>query len=267
MEDKDRTLRYGSPWTRDELILAFELYCRIPFGQCTHRNPQVIALAERLHRTPSSVARKLGNFGSFDPELRKRNVSGLVHAGKRDKEVWDEFYNDWNRLVLEARRLRDSLALPAQSDLWADSLPELPTIPEGPSERDAILRVRIHQAFFRDAVLSSYDDTCCVTGLHLRDCLIASHIVPWHRAENLRADPRNGLCLSATFDRLFDRGLFTVSSSHEIVVSPVLRRSSDPLIQTMICRYHGERIARPHRFLPLSDHLAWHRENVFRDAQ
>ena len=35
------------------------------------------------------------------------------------------------------------------------------------------------EAFFRDAVLSSYETTCCITGLAIPECLVASHIVPW----------------------------------------------------------------------------------------
>ena len=64
--------KYGEPWTREELILAFDLYCRIPFQKTKANNPDVIQLAELLGRSPASVARKLGNFGSFDPELQRQ---------------------------------------------------------------------------------------------------------------------------------------------------------------------------------------------------
>jgi putative restriction endonuclease len=32
-------------WTREELILAINLYCKIPFGKMHHRNPLIIAFA------------------------------------------------------------------------------------------------------------------------------------------------------------------------------------------------------------------------------
>jgi putative restriction endonuclease len=67
--------RYGVPWSRNELILAFELYCRIPFQKTKASNSEVQELAKILGRTPASVARKLGNFGAFDPELRKAKTS------------------------------------------------------------------------------------------------------------------------------------------------------------------------------------------------
>ena len=52
-------------WTRDELILAFNLYCKIPFGQCNHKNSDVINLAKIIKRTPSAIAFKLGNYASL----------------------------------------------------------------------------------------------------------------------------------------------------------------------------------------------------------
>jgi len=46
-------------WSRDELLLAFNLYCRTPFGKMHSRNPDVIDLSKLIGRTPSSVAMKL----------------------------------------------------------------------------------------------------------------------------------------------------------------------------------------------------------------
>ena len=63
--------------TRDELILAFYLYCRIPFQKTKASTPEVQELAALLQRSPASIARKLGNFGAFDPELKRRRISGL----------------------------------------------------------------------------------------------------------------------------------------------------------------------------------------------
>jgi putative restriction endonuclease len=43
-------------WTREELILAFNLYCKLEFGQIDQTNPAVIALADLLGRTPGPMA-------------------------------------------------------------------------------------------------------------------------------------------------------------------------------------------------------------------
>jgi putative restriction endonuclease len=256
MLESPSSARYGEAWTRDESILAFELYCRIPFQQTKANNPEVKALATVLGRTPASVARKLGNFGAFDPALQRADISGLTHTSKLDGMIWKEFHNDWNGLVWQAHELRRRFGRSTN-----ESTHLIP--PEGPSETVRMRKVRIHQAFFRDAILSSYDGACCVTGLAIPKCLIASHIVPWSKAENLRTDPTNGVCLSATFDRLFEEGLMTITPELRIRFSSTLARSRDTIIQKLILTYDAQEIRRPNRFLPDGAHLAWHQKNRF----
>ncbi len=65
-------------WIRDELILAINLYCKLPFGKMHSRNEDIKQLAELIGRTPSSIALKLGNFASFDPTLKQRGILGLL---------------------------------------------------------------------------------------------------------------------------------------------------------------------------------------------
>ncbi len=260
MENSNKPEKHGLPWARDELILAFDLYCRIPFKKTTAKNPDVIELARILKRTPASIARKLGNFGSFDPELSQRKISGLPHASRMDKEIWDSFHQNWNQLVLEAKQINLRFRDAGKAESFSENLEQ----PEGPSEREVIRKTRIHQSFFRDAVLSSYDGTCCITGLKIRECLVASHIIPWSRDDRFRTDPRNGLCLSATFDRLFDCGLMTISTNLTIQISTELKNDSDPKTHEMIRCFHERPILRPHRFLPSEHFLEWHRHHVFR---
>jgi len=83
-------------WTRDELILAINLYCKLPFGKMHKSNALIVEFADLIGRTPSSVALKLGNFASFDPTLKARGIKGAANASKLDKEIWDDFYNNWD---------------------------------------------------------------------------------------------------------------------------------------------------------------------------
>ncbi len=258
---KGRPEKYGALWNREELILAFGLYCRIPFKKTKANNPDVIALAKALNRSPASVARKLGNFGSFDPELHRQPVQGLAHSGKLDREIWNEFNNNWNQLIIEERRLRDEL--PLKKEMMEEEVEEDFFQPQGPSEKETKVKARIHQAFFRETILSSYEDTCCITGLRIRECLIASHILPWSKDERFRTDPHNGLCLSATFDRLFESGLIAISEDLTIMISTRLMHSGEKRTREMICAFHGVPIIRLRRFLPSPTHLEWHRKIVF----
>lgn len=250
----------GLPWTRDQLILAFELYCRVPFGKITTRNPRIQELAAALQRTPASVTRKLGNFGAFDPVLAARNVSGLTHASRLDREIWNEFHDDWNRLVEKAHALRTRLRVLTNTSV------EMLQPPTGSSERVVTARQRLHQAFFRAAVFSSYDNRCCITGIPIRECLIAGHIIPWSVDERRRADPTNGLCLSATFDRLFDCGLVTIEDDLTLRISSQVRNLRDQSVAELITVRNGQAILPPARFFPDPVCLRWHRENRFQAA-
>lgn len=252
-----RPTNYGKAWTRQESILAFELYCRIPFRQTKDSNPEVQTLARFLNRSPAAVARKLGNFGAFDPELRKRKISGLTHTSKLDREVWDQFHGDWPALVVLAGQMR-RLTPNGQAETLIRG-----KTPEGESERLVTTKRRLHQAFFRDAVLSAHEGICCVTGISIRQSLIASHIVPWSVNEKLRADPTNGLCLTATFDRLFDSGLMTVEQDLTLCFSQEIVHAECKPVRELIAVYHGQAIRRPQRFVPKAKRLEWHRENVF----
>ena len=125
---------------------------------------------------------------------------------------------------------------------------------------------RLHQAFFQDAVLSSYNARCCVTGLPIVECLVAGHIIPWSVDERRRADPTNGVCLSATFDRLFDSGLVTIDDDLTLCVSKRLRELRDSAVTELVVARHGQKIIPPARFYPDPACLRWHREHKFEAA-
>ncbi|MFN2475341.1 MAG: hypothetical protein ABR526_03250 [Chthoniobacterales bacterium] len=84
----------GRMWSRDELVVAMNLYCKLPFGQLHERNPVIIQLASKLHRTSGSVAMKLCNFASLDPVQQARGIKGLSGTSAGDRAIWDEFNRD-----------------------------------------------------------------------------------------------------------------------------------------------------------------------------
>lgn len=61
-------------WTREEFILALNLYLKIPFGKMHSRNPEIQKLARLIGRTDNSVALRLVNFAACDPELQAREL-------------------------------------------------------------------------------------------------------------------------------------------------------------------------------------------------
>ncbi|MCE5186308.1 MAG: HNH endonuclease [Planctomycetaceae bacterium] len=249
-------------WTREELILALDLYCRIPFGQINQTNPLVIELAKLLGRTPASVSMKMGNLGRFDATLQNRNVTGLKHGSKKDEEVWNEFNNRWQQLAVESAEIQRKQF--SKQLLPALSQPE-DLIPEGATEKQATVKVRLVQRFFRDSVLSSYEYACSFCQIAMPDLLNASHIIPWCDDESKRADPRNGLCLCTLHDRAFDRGYLSVDSGYSILISKDVKRAN-------VCNVHkvalldiqGKTITLPNRFVPNVEYFEYHRNKIFR---
>jgi putative restriction endonuclease len=248
-------------WTRDELIVAFNLYCRIPFGRIHIRNPEIKALASALGRTPSSVSWKLANFARFDPALQKRQIRGAAHGAKAEEKIWNEFSDNWDSLAYESQQLlAEFMQIPPMELLAKEEFPEGRT-------REAIVKARVNQSFFRSAVLAAYDSQCCITGLSVRELLTASHIVPWSIDPKNRTNPRNGLCLNAIHDRAFDCGLITVTPDYRVVISGALKRSlkaKDSLSGTLLLDYEGQSIKLPERFVPDEEFLRYHNEHCFK---
>lgn len=254
--------RYGSAWERDELTLALYLYCQIPFAKTKANNPEVKRLAGLLGRTPASVARKLGNFGAFDPLLASQGIVGLKHYSKLDEVVWNEFHHNWDSLVEESRALLAIKKAPKVELI--DDAPVI-SLPTGPTEKPRTVLVRLCQSFFRRAILSSYQSRCCVCEIDLPELLIASHIVSWSANQQTRTDPENGLCLCAMHDRAFDKGLISVGLKLQLIVSPIVETSRGKFIKLALSSFENKSIRPPTRFPPKPEFLAWHRKNVFRD--
>lgn len=247
-------------WSREELILAFNLYCKTPFGKMHNHNPDVVNLANLIGRTPSAVSWKLANFARLDPDLQERNISGAEHGSKLDIEVWNEFNEDWERLSFESERLLAQKYKREVEDFLDEN--ENP-LPEG-KERETTVKTRVNQSFFRKAVLAAYDFQCCITGLSLPELLNASHIIPWSVNIEQRVNPRNGLCLNAIHDRAFDRGLITITSDFRVKLSSIiLENESDVAIQNFLLRYENIEIRLPTKFKPEIDFLNYHNQQVF----
>lgn len=245
-------------WNRDELLVAFNLYCRLSFGQLRHGNEDVIALAKQLDRTPSSVSMKLCNFASFDPIHQARGVKGLANAGRGDKETFEAFHNDWTKLAIESEEAMARLGIGG-----VEVVEEVGEI--GETEVERVVRVRRVQGFFRRAVMASYDFTCAICRINVPALVQASHIIPWRADEGRRADPHNGIALCTLHDRAFDRGFVTFDEKHRVVVSKSLRteREVSEIHRITLLEIEGHSMMEPERFGPDAIALEYHRENVF----
>lgn len=247
-------------WTREELIITFNLYCKIPFAKTVKTNPEVIKTAKLIGRTPSAVAFKLGNFGSFDEELKKRGIKGLPNTSRLDKEIWDEFNSDWEELAFQSELL---IAEREHKPVEEIAEIDLINLPSG-KERERIVKVRVNQSFFRSAILTSYNSKCCITGLNIPELLIASHIKPWKDDTENRTNPQNGLCLNALHDKAFDQGFITVTTDYKVKTSKYFGEFNSEINQEFFTKYEGFAINLPEKFLPKKEFLDYHYEEVFK---
>lgn len=244
-------------WTREQLLVAFYLYCKIPFGRFHSSNPELIEYASHIGRTPSALAMKLSNIASLDPSFRESGRKGLDGASIADKAMWQEMSQDWDTFAEAVNQALIGFQL-------SSFLPPEPPQPDFTGEnREVLTKVRVGQSLFRGAVLSAYENRCCISGLAIPELLVASHIKPWSASPENRRNPANGLCLSTLHDKAFDRGLVCVNDDFTLRIANRWRHWDDPFWQSAVVAYEGKEICLPKKFQPERDLLAYHREKIF----
>jgi len=255
-------------WTREEVLLAIDLYCRLPYARLNQCSPEVQELARLLGRTPSAISMRCCNYAQFDPVESKR-VRGLSHAAKLDRAIWNEVNADWENFATKCEQIHEALnaGQVAFSHTRHATLTNETEFPAG-GEKEQTVRIRIGQQFFRVAVLTAYNHQCCITGLRHDALLIASHIKPWKDSDpkTERTNPRNGLCLSPLYDRAFDAGLMTIDEQYRVIFSPILwDYASHEVAQIFFRRYEGKTLLLPERFTPQQLFFEHHRTRIFQN--
>ncbi|MDD2723819.1 MAG: HNH endonuclease [Methylovulum sp.] len=254
-------------WTRNQLLVAFNLYCQIPFGKLHFRNPEIIKYAEMIGRTPSALAMKLSNIASLDPAITSSGRKGLKGASASDRAMWEEMQADWESFANKVEQATNAFGIMELSvDTYESSEPNN-FIDYTGSNKAIQTTSRIGQNFFRRAVLSAYDYRCCITGLAISKLLVASHIVPWRIDEANRLNPSNGLCLSMLHDKAFDVGIITISEDMTVNVSKKYKEKTDGFFYSAIWTYDGKPISLPEKFIPHSEFLVYHREFIFEKVE
>ena len=250
-------------WTREQLLVAFALYCRMPFGKISSRHPDIIRAAAAIGRTPAALSMKMGNLASLDPAITSTGRSGLRAASANDRAMWDEMTSDWERFAVECEQtLLATEAMPEPSVEVVQAIPDYDDLPVG-EDRVVLATTRIGQQFFRAAVMSAYNEQCCITGLAIPKLLEASHIMPWQYDKANRTNPCNGLLLSALHHKAFDAGLLTINDDMTVHVSREHTEYAGEFFSAAIAAYDGRPIRLPEKFAPHRDFLAYHREYVF----
>jgi hypothetical protein len=90
------------------------------------------------------------------------------------------------------------------------------------TEKTSEIKIRIGQSFFRKSLLTNLKK-CPFTNIDNHKLLIASHIKPWAKSDNIeRLDVKNGFIFTPTFDLLFDKGYISFKNDKSLIISEVL---------------------------------------------
>lgn len=108
-------------WSKEELILALNLYFELDYSQFTSSNPKIIELSETLNklkihserpdekrfRNPNGVSMKLSNFLRFDPNY---SGTGLERGSRLEEEIWKNYAGDKKLLLEKAEKILSSIS-------------------------------------------------------------------------------------------------------------------------------------------------------------
>ena len=199
-----------------EHVLASEMN-RVTLASARHPNRAVVGLENGAYHVRFQTASQ-----NLLPELQRSFPAFDVAS--------DEFQLATEAALAALLRRAASLsrALPSQAasdyqQAVAAELAALPTSLVG-TEVERLVRQRVGQNKFREAMLDYWGGACAVTGVAIPEVLRASHAKPWAECatDAERLDVFNGFLLSANLDALFDRFLISFDEQGLLVISPAL---------------------------------------------
>lgn len=136
---------------------------------------------------------------------------------------------DLAALLRRAASLSRALPSQAAKDYQQAVAAELAALSQQPAgiagtEVERMVRQRVDQDKFRNAMLDHWGGACAVTGVAIPEVLRASHAKPWAECatDAERLDVFNGFLLSANLDALFDRFLISFDEQGMLVMAPAL---------------------------------------------
>ncbi len=249
-------------WTKEELILAFNLYLKIPFGKMHSTNKDVIHLANLIGRTPSSVALRLVNFASVDPVLKARGIKGMSGGTKIVQPIWGEFFNNKEELVFLSEQILAKKENTSIENKYQKLLFDFKYLKGDTITRE--VKTRVNQSVFRQMVLANYETKCAISGIDIPELLVASHIIPWSENETERLNPENGICFSPLYDKAFDKGIIGINQNYRVLLSSNLKKKKNTsFYQKHFLHIENIKISNPIKYLPRKDFLEYHLETIF----
>jgi putative restriction endonuclease len=249
-------------WSREELLLALNLYLKLPFGKMHSRTLEVIYLANLMNRSPSSIAMRLVNFASVDPFHQNRGIKGLAGGKRQVEPIWQEFLANKEEILFESEILlveKESNSINKKYEIILNGTENL----VGESKVREV-KTRVNQNIFRQIVLANYSGKCAFSGIDIPDLLVASHIIPWSKNEKERLNPENGICLSSLYDKAFDKGLIGLKQDYSIIFSEMLKQNISKIYFNQYFSHLDKKvISLPEKYFPNKAFLEFHLDSIF----
>jgi putative restriction endonuclease len=206
---------------------------------------------------------RLSNFASLDPFHQERGIKGLTGGIKQVEPIWNEFIKNKEDLLFESENILAGLEKQSIETKFAEVLTGIENFKGETKLRE--VKTRVNQNVFRQIVLANYNKKCAITGIDMPDLLVASHIIPWSQNENERLNPENGICLSALYDRTYDKGLIGITENYKIILSKELKTNEKKGFYPFIFgNLNGLALQLPQKYMPKKEFLQYHLDSVFR---
>jgi putative restriction endonuclease len=249
-------------WTREELIVTFNLYLKLPFGKLDGRTKEVKDLADIIGRTDNAVSMRLNNFAHVDPYHQQRGIVGLANGVNQVKPIWDEFINNQEELVYESERILAHYTNKTIEEAYPEIEFDLKDL-KGEIKIRAV-KTRVNQSVFRQMILKTYANRCAISDIDLPELLVAGHIIPWADNQVERLNPENGICLSSLYDRAYEKGLICIDLDYKILLSERLKHEmSKDYFHVFFGRFEHKVISLPKSYHPRREFLEY-RLNQFK---
>ncbi|WP_443969592.1 HNH endonuclease [Sphingobium sp. CR28] len=145
-------------WTRDEIVLALDLYFTNPANPPGKESRAVAALSDllnKLHRlngsaagetfrNPNGVYLKMMNIRALDPDFTSQGKVGMKAGGTLERILWAEYEGRRPELRVDAKTIRDAVTAAKEAGLTI-----LPAVEAYEGEEGGIV-IRLHKRYERD---------------------------------------------------------------------------------------------------------------------
>lgn len=164
-------------------------------------------------------------------------------APTRYMKIWPTYVAEWRPSELKVQLAFSAIAETSEAKIvWGVSEP--------PARRYSfqLIRQRLHQATFREAVLTAYGNRCAISGLPEPRLLDAAHIIADGHIDLGQPIVPNGLPMSKIHHAAFDANLIGIDPDFRIHVSEALLSIDDgPMLEHGFKDMAGQAIRLPGR--------------------